>query len=540
MVEYGVTAGGFVNKPYIEIAADIEARLKRAFGSDVDLTPGSPIKVLSDLFVLELSKLWIELEQTYKSGFINLSNDEALDEVGHLMGILRLDGIPATGEITFNRTEVLPVGPPRIIPAGARLATSDAFPNYYVTTQTGYFAYEITDEEYPAQLSTFTVFDTINNIGDLISVTGSDLNDYGSGATYSNRTITLAGSVPIGISLTIDYKPISITLNIQSEINSESANAATGTVNVLVDDISFIHAVTNEEDIDDGSDTETDSLFRRRIVAAAGAIGNATSISLEYGLRNITGVTNVIVQDVYTVNDEDIIAGYTSDTTVTVTNTPLSSVVSVTGATDGALTVVSFEDNTGEITFTPALTGDQNVTVDYYYEDPTQLLTGSLGKIKIYVSGGVVGDESTEDTIVYEIERTRAAGIQSIGYNTDSTYAEGVSSAPFSWFYRIGEAVIDVTITLVFDSESSLDSAAKDAIEADVQSDIEEFVNDLGLTDKIWKNKLLQLAISKHDDIDTATVNLFELNDATQPGHPEYLEGTSAELPVAGTIIITR
>ena len=53
MARYGVTNSGFVTKTYDIITDEIEVRLKSLFGSDVDLTPGSPIKLLSDLFAIE-------------------------------------------------------------------------------------------------------------------------------------------------------------------------------------------------------------------------------------------------------------------------------------------------------------------------------------------------------------------------------------------------------------------------------------------------------------------------------------------------------
>jgi hypothetical protein len=336
----------------------------------------------------------------------------------------------------------------------------------------------------------------------------------------------------------LDYYPLSITLPIQSSETGSITNANIGEISILTSALTFIHSVVNEAAVEGGSDYELDVVYRDRIKSTASAIGNSTKESIEYNLRNVTGVTNVIVDDFYIVDNTEIIAALTNDTSVTIDSMylPLHSVTSITGATDGALTVTSIDDYTGEITFTPALTADQNVTVEYWYEDPTQLDGGSLGKIKIYVTGGTVGDANTEDTIVYMIETTRAAGIQSVGYNTDSPYAEGDSDSPFSWFYRFGEAIIDVTLTVTYDPDTELSTTQKTAIEDEITTTIESFINSLEVDDKIYENKILQLAIGSHTDILTATLDYFALNDVESG--LDYLLGDSTEIPVAGTITI--
>ena len=97
-----------------------------------------------------------------------------------------------------------------------------------------------------------------------------------------------------------------------------------------------------------------------------------------------------------------------------------------------------------------------------------------------------------------------------------------------------------MTITIVWSADSTLNTAEKDSIQSTIATNITEFINDLTLEDKVWKNKLLQIAIGASDDIDTATVDVFTLNGSTQPAHPEYLVGESIELPIASDIIVTR
>ena len=55
---------------------------------------------------------------------------------------------------------------------------------------------------------------------------------------------------------------------------------------------------------------------------------------------------------------------------------------------------------------------------------------------------------------------------------------------------------------------------------------------------KLYKNKLLQIAISENEDIIDATLTSWTLNSVSKSTSSVYLQGTETEIPVAGTISV--
>ena len=529
MVEYGVTNTGFVSKSYSNISTDIENRLKTLFGTEVDLTPGSPLKLMTDLFGVELAKLWVELENTYDAGFIETSNNSSLENLGDLVGVDRRAGTAATGEITFLRTIPLPSGSPRIIPANTSIQTADAVPLSFTTTSSVYMYPSISAEEYSVGTSAITTYDADNYIYTLSSVSGSDAVDYTSGASFTGKTITLTTPVPSGATLYTSYLPLSVTADIQAAQVGTDHNVAGNTITVQTSPLDFVHSVRNDNALTDGTDSELDFTLRERIKSASVAIGNATELALSTNIQSVTGVTNVVVESPYLKTGADSITA-DGTTTVTATNTPIDSVTSVSGSSTGVFTVSSFDTETGDVVVTPTTSGGETVTIGYQYQ--------SLGEIKLYVNGGVVGDIDTTDTIIYTIENTRAAGVKSIGYLTGDSDANGSAAAPFSWFYRPGTAEYDVAITLTWDEDSILSTSVKTNAGTSIVNNITTFINALDMYDKLYKNKLLQIAISENDDIIDATLTSWALDDVSKSTTLVSLQGTETEIPITGTISV--
>ena len=529
MVEYGVTNTGFVTKSYSNISADIENRLKTLFGNEVDLTPGSPLKLMADLFGVELSKLWTELENTYNSGFVETSNNSSLENLGDLVGVDRLAGSAATGQITFLRTVPLPSGSPRIIPANTSVQTADAVPLVFTTTSSVYMYPSINAEEYLIGTSAITNYDADNYIYTLTSVSGSDLVDYTSGASFIGKTVTLSTPAPSGATLYTTYAPLSVTSDIQAAQVGTAYNVAGNTITVQTSPLDFIHSVRNDEAFTNGTEGELDFTLRERIKSASVAIGNATELALSTNLQSVTGVTNVVVESPFLKTGADSITA-DGTTIVTTTNTPIDSVTSVSGSSTGLFAVSSFDTETGDITVSPTTSGSETIAIDYQYQ--------SLGEIKLYINGGVVGNIDTPDTLVYTIETTRAAGIKSVGYLTGDSDANGTAVAPFSWFYRPGTAEYDVSITLTWDIDSTLSTVEKTNAGASIANNITIFMNTLDMYDKLYKNKLLQIAISENADIVDATLTSWTLNSVSKPTTSVFLQGTETEIPVAGIISV--
>jgi hypothetical protein len=115
--QYGVTPDGFVIKGIDTILAEQQARARDMFGSDVDLTPGSPIRKILDAVAWQAQDVWRGLERQYYSNFIVTADGQSLDLLGADLGIERRN-LRSQGLITFTlgglqfpgRSYVLPEG----------------------------------------------------------------------------------------------------------------------------------------------------------------------------------------------------------------------------------------------------------------------------------------------------------------------------------------------------------------------------------------------------------------------------------------------
>lgn len=96
-----------------------------------DIQTGSVVRTLAETTALELARVYAQLEVVYESGFIDTAAGKALDNVVALLGIDRIRGGRAVGEVEFQRS---PATPGTIeIPAGTRIITADGNLEYETT-----------------------------------------------------------------------------------------------------------------------------------------------------------------------------------------------------------------------------------------------------------------------------------------------------------------------------------------------------------------------------------------------------------------------
>jgi hypothetical protein len=96
-----------------------------------DLHAGSVVRTLSESISLELAGLYAQLEAVYQSGFVDTATGSSLDNVVALLGIERITGGRAVGEVEFTRS---PGSRGLInIPAGTRITTNDRAAEYETT-----------------------------------------------------------------------------------------------------------------------------------------------------------------------------------------------------------------------------------------------------------------------------------------------------------------------------------------------------------------------------------------------------------------------
>ncbi len=125
---FGVTAAGFIAKPFARLLAEKLALARALFGSDVDLTSGSVIRTLLELGALEDARTWAALAARFDDSFVSTAVGAALDTLGTELHQPR-PYLEATGAITLTLTGALPPAYPTLtIPRGARLSTPGGHP----------------------------------------------------------------------------------------------------------------------------------------------------------------------------------------------------------------------------------------------------------------------------------------------------------------------------------------------------------------------------------------------------------------------------
>lgn len=96
-----------------------------------DIHTGSVIRTLAESVALEIAGLYAQLDSVYQSGFIDLATGRSLDNVVALLGIQRVTGGKAAGEVQFTRS---PASRGAInIPQGTRVMTADGSVEYETT-----------------------------------------------------------------------------------------------------------------------------------------------------------------------------------------------------------------------------------------------------------------------------------------------------------------------------------------------------------------------------------------------------------------------
>jgi Baseplate J-like protein len=97
-----------------------------------DLQTGSVIRTLAESIGLEIARLYAQLEAVYQAGFVDTATGSSLDNVVALLGVERVEGGRAQGEVEFRR--VAGTRGAISIPAGTRVMTADGNVEYETVT----------------------------------------------------------------------------------------------------------------------------------------------------------------------------------------------------------------------------------------------------------------------------------------------------------------------------------------------------------------------------------------------------------------------
>ena len=191
----------------------------------------------------------------------------------------------------------------------------------------------------------------------------------------------------------------------------------------------------------------------------------------------------------------------------------------------------SFHDVNGTVTLTENTSNGESLAIIYHAESDLDNEVFGQGLIKVFVAGGEVND------IVACLENTRAAGIQAIGYNSGSSMTYGSTRYPFSWFYRLYDAIVDVQLYVYYEDEQEPDD--EEALIIQMREAITNYINSRGLGEKVWKNQIEKVAMDcAPDTIASVDIISITMNGETQDDHPRYLVSSDEYMPTTGLIVI--
>jgi hypothetical protein len=121
---YGLTASGFIPKPFARLLAEKLALARALYGQELDLGSGSVIRKLLEISALEDARTWAALTGMYDNCFVASATGEALTHLGLELNLPR-PFLEASGSIKLTFSGQLPSGFTQInLPRGSRLSTS--------------------------------------------------------------------------------------------------------------------------------------------------------------------------------------------------------------------------------------------------------------------------------------------------------------------------------------------------------------------------------------------------------------------------------
>ena len=121
---FGVTATGFLPKPFTRLLAERIALARQLIDADLDLSSGSVLRKLLEISALEDARTWTALGALYDDCFVSTARGRALSDLGAELGLGR-PYLSATGTVTLNLAGALPARISQLVlPRGSRMTTA--------------------------------------------------------------------------------------------------------------------------------------------------------------------------------------------------------------------------------------------------------------------------------------------------------------------------------------------------------------------------------------------------------------------------------
>lgn len=334
---FGITPQGFVMPQLTDIKGEIEQTLKSSFGADVNLDPQAFFGQIVGIFSERESLVWQAMQDVYNSQNPDEAFGASLDNVGSLRGIPRDNAVASSVQnvrLFGSAGTVIPITSQFSV---QNAPTSLFSPISQVTLVAGQSCVQrIAFSAVPAS-GTWQI-DLGGTETDLLpfNATAADVQvairrlQFASGCTVTGNyslgfTITFAGagtggfmvqqqfvivenSLLTGGSAAITITPSTTTPGIdQGNVQMVATEtgpivANSGTLTVIATPVTGLTAVLNTQDASIGSDVESDNAYRVRMSQELQSAGAGTVEAILAKLKQVSGVTAVLVFE----NETDI------------------------------------------------------------------------------------------------------------------------------------------------------------------------------------------------------------------------------------------
>lgn len=294
MTTYGLTAEGFVIKPLEVSKSELEADLKTAFGSSINLSARSGFGQFVGLMSEREALLWELAQLVHSSMDPDAALDESLDAVSAITGTFREGATHSTDVLTCLGTAGTALSAGRIVSV---VTVGTKFTTLVDATITALVAWLAT--------TAYVVGQRVTNSGKAYQciTAGTSAGSGGPTTTASNITDNTVHWKYLGSSTA------AIDVACQS-VETGAQVALSGTLTVIETPVGGWASALNLLDATPGRDVESNADLRQRRADEVSGEGNATIEAIKRGVLQVPDVTACVVfQNTTLVTDADGVPG---------------------------------------------------------------------------------------------------------------------------------------------------------------------------------------------------------------------------------------
>lgn len=288
---FGLTSSGFKVKRLADARSELETAFRQVFGSGIKLNTDSTFGKMIGLLADREAELWEMVEAVYNSQYPNSASDVSLSRLGEFTAITRNKATRSTV------TAYLAGSSGTSIPDGTLFAVQDAGDQFRTLDDVTLSGSQVSISSLTRSgtTATATANDHGFSVGRRVFISGANEADYNGLVTIdsvpdANKfTYTVSGSPETPATGTIVADPATAVSTEAVETGDISAQA--GTLNQIVNTISGLDRVENQDDATKGTNLETDAEFRERRIQALQGLGSARLEAIRGALLQVNNVT---------------------------------------------------------------------------------------------------------------------------------------------------------------------------------------------------------------------------------------------------------